>query len=577
MEPEVTRLPPDLEGAARELLGPVGEELAVDEGHRLIAEGAPADCFFVLLSGRVEVRKQGAAVAHLRSGAILGEMALFNDNVRTAEAVATEPCTLLKVDISRFFSEVLHQVPAAVQFMARLGGTMVGRLQREDAELMRRLEEDDPALAERLESFSVLKERLLADWAIKYHAIGRPGKLEIRSTKPSRSAADLSVAYSPGVAQPCLEINKNRALAYDLTAKGQLVAVLTNGTAVLGLGDIGAAAAKPVMEGKAVLFKRFADIDAFDLEVDENDPDRLIDIVCSLAPTFGGVNLEDIRAPECFRIEAECARRMDIPVFHDDQHGTAIVAGAALRNALDLVGKDMGAVRVVFSGAGAAGFTCARYFLGMGVARENLLLCDVEGVVYEGRAGPGYLKELATPTNLRTLTEAMEGADVFVGLSAGGVLTPAMLRTMAPDPIVFAMANPVPEITYNAALQSRSDVIVGTGRSDYPNQVNNVSAFPYIFRGALDTRARAINGEMKRAATRAIADLARRPVVPEAGFDGSGLAFGRTYLLPKPYDRRLLREVSAAVAQAAIESGVARVELDVDAYRKQLGAALPPS
>jgi malic enzyme len=565
----------ELDEPESRLLSRLGAEIPFEDGDRIIEEGDRADSFFIVRDGMIRVCRQGEEVAMLARGDILGEMALFNDNVRTGEAVGVGSGSLLRVDLDHFFTQVLHQDPAAVKLMARLGETMVMRLLDEDAELVRRVAADDPALAERLQGFGVLRQRLLADWALKYHSIGRPGKLEIRATKPARSAHDLSVAYSPGVAEPCLKIQHDPERAYELTAKGHLVAVVTNGTAVLGLGDIGAQAAKPVMEGKAVLFKRFADIDAFDLEVDARDPDRFIEIVCALGPTFGGINLEDIRAPECFRIETECARRLDIPVFHDDQHGTAIVAGAALLNALDVVGKNIDEIRVAFSGAGAAGFACAKYFLGLGVARNNLLLCDVRGVVHEGRGDCNYLDELAAVTEARTLAEAVEDADVFMGLSVGGVLTADRVRRMARDPIVFALANPVPEIAYDTALQTRRDAIIGTGRSDYPNQVNNVVAFPYIFRGALDTRARAINGAMMMAATKAIAALARRPVTPDAGFDARGLRFGRQYLIPKPFDHRLLPEVASAVAAAAVRSGAARLSPDPDTYRLQLERPVP--
>ena len=410
----------------------------------------------------------------------------------------------------------------------------------------------------------------MADWALKYHAIGRPGKLAIAATKAACTAADLSVAYSPGVVEPCLAIQANPERAYDYTAKGQLVGVISNGTAVLGLGDIGALASKPVMEGKAILFKRFADVDAFDLEVNETDPDRLVDIVCALAPTFGGINLEDIRSPECFYIEQECNRRLDIPVFHDDQHGTAIISGAGLINALAFLEKPIEGIKVVFSGAGAAGFSCAKYFLSFGVRAENLLMTDANGVVYAGRGDGNYLDELAVDTPARTLAEAIEGADVFMGLSVGGVLKPEMLASMNHDPIVFAMANPVPEIDYPMALQTRSDVIMATGRSDYPNQTNNVSAFPYIFRGALDVRAGQINKEMKHAASRAIAALAHEPVTDEAGFNDRSLSFGCEYLIPKPFDRRLLVYVASAVAEAAMNTGEALHEIDLQEYRARL-------
>jgi malate dehydrogenase (oxaloacetate-decarboxylating)(NADP+) len=328
------------------------------------------------------------------------------------------------------------------------------------------------------------------------------------------------------------------------------------------------------MEGKAVLFKRFADLDAFDIEVDECDPQRFVDVVCAIAATFGGINLEDVRAPDCFFIEEECKRRCDIPILHDDQHGTAIIAGAGLLNALELLGKSIDRVRVVFSGAGAAGFACAKYFLQLGVRRENLILTDIRGVVYRGRGDGNYLDELAADTDARTLAHAIEGADVFVGVSAAGVLTPAMLRSMNDSPIVFALANPMPEISYSLAVQTRGDVIVATGRSDYPNQINNVIAFPYLFRGALDTRSRAITDEMKMAATHAVAALAREPITREAGLPGhsSGqeLRFGRDYLVPKPFDRRLLPTVASAVARAAIQSGTARCPVDLEEYRQTL-------
>jgi len=389
-------------------------------------------------------------------------------------------------------------------------------------------------------------------------------------TKPSGSAADLSVAYSPGVAEPCLAIRDDEKKAYEYTTKGQLVGVITNGTAVLGLGNIGALAAKPVMEGKAILFKKFADIDAFDLEVNELDPDHFIDIVVALEPTFGGINLEDIRSPECFYIEQKCNERTDIPVFHDDQHGTAIISGAALLNSMELTGKQIDEIKVVFSGAGAAGFSCAKYFLGLGVRPENLIMTDIDGVIYKGRGDNNYLDEIAVDTNVRTLAEALHDADVFLGVSVPGVLKPEMLKNMNKDPVIFAMANPVPEIDYPLAMQTRSDVIMGTGRSDYPNQINNVSAFPYIFRGALDSNSSSINEAMKYAATNAIAALAHKSVDEEAGFDGKDLEFGKRYIIPKPFDRRLLIDVSVAVAKAAMSTGVAQRELDIEKYTQQL-------
>ena len=548
----------------------VADRLEVPEGGEIFAEGSEGESLYVILGGAVELRRSGQVVADLGPGDFFGEMSLFNRYIRVAGAVATAEARLLGFRRQRLQPLILRHQPAAVKVVQRLGAMTVERLQRVGESLSAHVADEDPALAGALDEYRQLKQRLVAGWALAYHSIGKPGKLEIASTKPSATAADLSVAYSPGVAEPSLAIRDDVDAAYTYTGKGQLVGVVSNGTAVLGLGSIGAAAAKPVMEGKAVLFKRFADIDAFDLEIDETDPGRFVDIVVALAPTFGGINLEDIRAPECFDIEAECQRRLDIPVMHDDQHGTAIIAGAALRNALELVGKDIGEVRVAFAGAGAAGFATAKFLLVLGVAREHLVLSDADGVVYAGRGDCNYLEELAADTGARTLADAVDGADVFIGVSAGGVLRPAMLRSMAPDPIVFALANPTPEIDPALARETRPDVVMATGRSDHPNQVNNVLAFPYIFRGALDVRAREINREMKLAACEAIAALAREPVTAEAGYDGVGLAFGRRYLIPKPFDRRLLPAVAGAVAEAALRSGVARVGLHLGEYREGL-------
>jgi malate dehydrogenase (oxaloacetate-decarboxylating)(NADP+) len=410
--------------------------------------------------------------------------------------------------------------------------------------------------------------------ALDYHSQGRKGKIEVVPTKPTATQRDLSLAYSPGVAIPCEEIHADPMKVYDYTAKGNLVAVITNGTAVLGLGNIGPAAGKPVMEGKGVLFKRFADIDVFDLEVDTEDPEEFIRTVKLLEPTFGGINLEDIKAPECFEIERRLRQAMDIPVFHDDQHGTAIISAAALLNALELVGKKMADVRVVFSGAGAAAFGCLRLYLSLGMRKENVFLCDSKGVVHTGRTDLSDQKaEFAQDTDRRTLAEAMAGADVFVGLSIGGLVKPAMLETMAPNPIVFAMANPDPEIGYEEATAVRSDVIMATGRSDYPNQVNNVLGFPFIFRGALDVQAREIDDAMVHAAVKALAQLAREDV-PDSVLKAYGLEslrFGREYLIPKPFDSRVLLRVSPAVARAAVESGVARRPItDFEAYHRRL-------
>ncbi len=411
--------------------------------------------------------------------------------------------------------------------------------------------------------------------ALAYHSRGRKGKIQVVPTKPTLSQLDLSLAYSPGVAVPCLEIEKEPLLAYEYTAKGNLVAVISNGTAVLGLGNIGALAGKPVMEGKGVLFKRFADIDVFDLEVATTDVEEFIRTVKLLEPTFGGINLEDIRAPECFEIERRLKAEMGIPVFHDDQHGTAIISGAALLNAVEIAGKRIADVRIVFSGAGAAALSCARLYVQLGARKENMILSDRGGVIYRGRQEhmDPYKAEFAADTPARTLAEAMIGADVFIGLSIGGVVTPEMVRAMARDPIVFAMANPDPEIGYEEARAARPDAIVATGRSDFPNQVNNVLGFPFLFRGALDVRASDINDAMKLAAVAALAELAREDV-PDAVLRAYGLAslrFGREYLIPKPFDYRVLLRVPPAVARAAMESGVARVPIDdFEAYHRRL-------
>ncbi|HEX9636690.1 MAG TPA: NADP-dependent malic enzyme [Acidobacteriota bacterium] len=415
--------------------------------------------------------------------------------------------------------------------------------------------------------------------ALDYHSLGRRGKIEVVPTKSCATQRDLSLAYTPGVAEPCREIQARPDDAYLYTAKGNLVAVVSNGTAVLGLGDIGALAGKPVMEGKGVLFKRFADIDVFDIELATHDPEQIISTVSLLEPTFGGINLEDIKAPECFLIEESLKKTMGIPVFHDDQHGTAIISGAALLNALELVGKRLDQVRVVFSGAGAAGIACARFYELLGVRRENMLLVDTKGVVFKGRAeGMNPYKEyFAAATRARSLADAMKGADVFCGVSVKGVVSQDMVRSMADQPILFAMANPDPEITYEDAVSARSDLIMATGRSDYPNQVNNVLGFPFIFRGALDVRASAINDEMKVAAAHALATLAKEDVPDSVirAYGGRRIAFGREYILPKPLDPRVLLWEAPAVAKAAIDSGVARTPIaDFEAYKDALEARL---
>ena len=426
------------------------------------------------------------------------------------------------------------------------------------------------------------KKSKLDQEALAFHANGRPGKLEITATKPLMSQHDLSLAYSPGVAAPCLAIKADPDTAYDYTAKGNVIAVISNGTAVLGLGDIGAAASKPVMEGKAVLFKKFADIDGLDLEVDTKDTEKFVEAVAMLAPSFGGINLEDIKSPECFIIEQQLRERLEIPVFHDDQHGTAIIAAAGLINALHLTGRDISDIRVVSNGAGAASIACVELFKSMGVPHENIILVDRSGVIYQGReASMNQWKSAhAVKTDARTLEDALVGADVFLGLSVAGAVTPKMVETMAERPIIFAMANPVPEIMPEDAKKVRPDAIIATGRSDYPNQVNNVLGFPYIFRGALDVRASKINEEMKIAAAEAIAMLAREDV-PDAvaeAYGGQVLQYGEDYIIPAPFDPRLISAVSSAVAAAAMESGVARKPIeDLERYRRDLSARLDPT
>jgi malate dehydrogenase (oxaloacetate-decarboxylating)(NADP+) len=410
--------------------------------------------------------------------------------------------------------------------------------------------------------------------ALEYHKSGRPGKIQVVPTKPHSTQRDLALAYSPGVAIPCLEIEKDQQLAYDYTAKGNLVAVISNGTAVLGLGDIGALAGKPVMEGKGLLFKIFADIDVFDIEVDEKDPEKFIQVVKAIAPTFGGINLEDIKAPECFEIEEKLKEALDIPLMHDDQHGTAIISASALINALLLVGKKIEDIKIVVNGAGAAASSCTTLYMALGAKLENIVMVDSKGVISTRRTDLNSRKlPFATSLPCNTLAEAVAGSDVFLGLSVEGCLTQDMVRSMAKDPIVFACANPNPEISYADAMASRPDIIFATGRSDYPNQVNNVLGFPYIFRGALDVRATAINEEMKVAAVHAIASLAKLPVpeVVTSAYNTNNLTFGREYIIPKPLDPRLLITVAPAVAKAAIESGVARkTEMDWDAYNDEL-------
>jgi len=414
--------------------------------------------------------------------------------------------------------------------------------------------------------------------ALDYHAKGRPGKIEVIPTKETKSQRDLSLAYSPGVAEPCLEIAANPEDVYKYTAKGNLVAVISNGTAVLGLGDIGPEAGKPVMEGKGVLFKVFADIDVFDIEINEKDPEKFVQIVKALEPTFGGINLEDIKAPECFYIEKKLKEQLSIPIMHDDQHGTAIISAAALLNAAELQKKKMDKLRLVVNGAGAAALSCLHLYIELGVKRENILLFDSKGVIHKGRTGIDEGKLFfATEESHWTLESALKNADVFIGLSVGNVITPAMVKSMAKNPIVFAMANPDPEISYEDAMGARPDVIMATGRSDYPNQVNNVLGFPYIFRGALDVRAKKINEAMKLAAVRALAELAKTPVpdIVNMAYNQKNISFGNEYIIPKPVDPRLLSTVAPAVAKAAMESGVAQINItDWNAYKAELDKRL---
>ena len=417
--------------------------------------------------------------------------------------------------------------------------------------------------------------KITKESALLYHSQGKPGKIEVVPTKPYQTQRDLSLAYSPGVAEPCLEIQKSPETAYDYTAKGNLVAVISNGTAVLGLGDIGAMSGKPVMEGKGLLFKIYAGIDVFDIEVNEKDPDKFIEAVKAIAPTFGGINLEDIKAPECFKIEQRLKEELDIPVMHDDQHGTAIISSAGLINALEVAGKKIEDVKIVVNGAGASAVSCTKLYVSLGARLENIVMLDSKGVISKQRTDLNEQKKyFATDrTDVHTLEEAIKGADVFLGLSKGNVLTQDMVRSMADHPIVFALANPTPEISYEDAMASRPDVLMSTGRSDYPNQINNVIGFPYIFRGALDTRATAINEEMKLAAVRAIAGLAKKPVpdVVNEAYHVNNLTFGPEYFIPKPVDPRLITEVSMAVAKAAMESGVARKQItDWEAYKNHL-------
>ena len=414
--------------------------------------------------------------------------------------------------------------------------------------------------------------------ALLYHSRGRHGKVEVIPTKPYSTQFDLSMAYTPGVAYPCLEIEKNPEDVYNYTAKGNLVAVISNGTAVLGLGDIGAMAGKPVMEGKGLLFKVFADVDVFDIEVNEKDPVKLIEFCRQIAPTFGGINLEDIKAPECFEVETDLKKILDIPVFHDDQHGTAIISAAGLLNSLEITGKKIEELKMVVCGAGAAAISCSRLYVSLGVRKENIVMCDSKGVINKRRKDLNkYKQEFITERDLDTIEQAVVGADLFLGLSAACMMSKEMLASMADNPIIFAMANPNPEISFEDAMATRDDMIFATGRSDYPNQINNVLGFPFIFRGALDVRASTINEEMKLAASKALAALAKEPVPDSVlkAYNVEKLTFGKEYIIPKPVDPRLISRVAPAVARAAMESGVAKYPItDWDAYRKSLDRRL---
>jgi malate dehydrogenase (oxaloacetate-decarboxylating)(NADP+) len=418
------------------------------------------------------------------------------------------------------------------------------------------------------------KEKDMKVAALEYHSVGRKGKIEVVPTKPCLTQWDLSLAYTPGVAEPCMEIYRDPLRAYEYTNKGNLVAVISNGTAVLGLGKIGALAGKPVMEGKSVLFKRFAGIDAFDIELNTDDPDEVIKTVKYLEPTFGGINLEDIKAPECFYIEDELRRQMDIPVFHDDQHGTAIISGAGLLNACELVNKEISELRMAFNGAGASAIACAEFFIHLGAKRENMIMCDSRGVIYKGREKNmnAQKEKFAADTSARKLEEAMKGADVFVGLSTGGAVTMEMVKSMTDNPIIFAMANPDPEISYPDAKAARKDVIMATGRSDYPDQVNNVLGFPFIFRGALDVRAKAINEEMKVAAAYSLAKLAKMGADEKVAkaYGKKHFDFGPEYIVPSPFDPRVLVLEWVAVSEAAMHTGASRIRIDINEYRESL-------
>lgn len=578
-----------LTASEKEVLFMLGTELSLEQGQKLIEENHVQKHIYFIVDGVLEMSRDGRVLGAREPGSFVGEAALFEDlktpdtsgDIRfsTAATVLSPSLMVLQINIADVTPLVNHAHPGATAIIERLGRMLLEQFEADDAAYQEVIKAaaPNPATQTAHLDWANVRKALTRQWALRYHAVGRKGKLEVVATKMMGTKEDLSVAYSPGVAEPCLAIQANEQLAYEYTAKGHLVGVITNGTAVLGLGSIGALAGKPVMEGKAVLFKKFADVDAFDIEVNELDPQRLVDLVVALEPTFGGVNLEDIKAPECFFVERECQARMDIPVFHDDQHGTAIIASAGLLNVLELVDKKIEDIKVVVCGVGAAGYTSAMLFKTLGVQQKNLYCYDKDGVIYKGRpdieSNPEllHLQNVASDTPLRSLAQIIDGADVFLGLSAGGLLKPELLLKMARDPVIFACANPTPEIDPVLARATREDVIMATGRSDFPNQINNVCAFPYIFRGALDCRAKKVNLEMKLAAVNALAKLARLPVAASVEGGEPQVLFGRDYIIPKPFDERLLVEVSAAVVEAAVKSGVARrTDIDVVEYRRSL-------
>lgn len=522
---------------------------------------------YMLARGNGVVKHEDMVLTHITADkpaeAFWSMSAMFIESAPLMRMEAVDACEVLRLHRDELAVLAMNNHPGAVKLIERFGSLMHERANVLRDRILGKQKAGEEISSEQF-AFLTRYQELVRIYALKYHAFGRHGKLEITPTRDLGSKNSLSIAYSPGVAEPCLAIHDNPDMSYEYTTRGHLVGVVSNGTAVLGLGDIGADASKPVMEGKAVLFKKFGGVDAFDVEINEKDPDKLIDIICSLEPTFGGINLEDIKAPECFYIEPKVQERMNIPIMHDDQHGTAIIAGAGLVNALEFANKDISNIKVVVNGCGAAGFTCARLFIALGVKPRNVICLDKDGVIYKGRRDlqedPNlYLHEVAHDGPERTLADAMKGADVFAGLSVPNVLTPDMLLSMRKSPLIFALSNPIPEIDYQLAVRTRSDVIMGTGRSDLPNQINNVCAFPYIFRGALDCRAKKINEEMKMAATRAIAQLAKES--PN---------FGPQNIIPSPLDPALLWTIPPAVAKAAQDTGVARLNLDVDEYRGKL-------